>query len=617
MHRFKEIGRRRGALANLILGIVLALFLTVVAGCSSGSGGGGGGDDDDNGDAGVIGLTFRAPDGSGFVGDHIDGISAHSIIDLDLTLEPGVPITGEVSDGLGVPLAGVDILFKRLPLNPPIVSVTTDGLGAFDTLLTLGTWYAELKGDDTFGRETLGPFTVDGPDDFPFEFQAKVSIAGSVLEAGAGSPLAELKFKGEMTGAEVEVTCDALGAYAVELVPDDYEVEVKPTGPSEDVYLQQTFPLTVAAGTPQGGADFPLTEGVLVTGLLIDGVTGQPSDDVIRVEIKLPPDSSFAPPDGADSNPGDGTYSIGPVPLGEVLFEFYPPIPTELPAQGHYTMIDVPGQQLVDVDLEGGVVLDGSACGDGVCKVGGVRVEVFRECTKVPGEFECKFEFEFEIEVEIEVDVPSIVTVEGENFAIPVFPGNYQVRMFPDPASFQLPEISDIAVPSPSPLDVLLDRGAIVTGLVTDGVGAAGGGCIKVPGEFECEFEIEIEPEPGDHLVAGGDTDIDGVYSFLGPIGTHTLLLKEKAGPLLDVALKPVPDVNIALPGPNIVNIVVEAETEGLIRIGGKVFEPDGVTPAAGVDIFARFEDNISRANLIGRAHSDLDGSYVLVIKEP
>jgi hypothetical protein len=504
-----------------------------------------------------------------------------------------------------------------LPLNPPLVSVTTDGLGAFDTLLTLGTWYAELKGDDTFGRETVGPFTVDGPGDFPLEFQAKVSIAGSVLEAGAGSPLAELKFKGEKTGAEVEVTCDALGAYAVELVPDDYEVVVKPTGPSADDYLQQKFPLTVAAGTPQGGADFPLTKGVRVTGLLNDGVTGLPSDDVIRVEIKLPPESSFVPPDGADSNPGDGTYSIGPVPPGQVLLEFYPPIPTELPAQGRYVLIDVPEEQLVDVDLGGGVVLDGTVCGsDGVCKVGGVRIEVKRECTTIAGEYDCEFEFEFEVEVEIEIEVPYIVTDEGENFAIPVFPGDYQVTAFPDPDTFQLPEISEIAVPSPSPLEVMLRRGAILTGEVTGGEGAVGeviNECIRVGGE--CEFEIEIEVEPGDFR-AIGDTDIDGRYSLLGPTGTHTLLLKATAGPLLDVALKPVPDVvNIALPGPNIVDIIAEAETEGRIKIEGKVFEPDGITPAAGVDIFARFEDKISRANLTGRAYSHLDGSYVLVIK--
>jgi len=567
-----------------------------------------------------------APDGSDFVGDHIR-IRARQNLDLDLTLEPGVPFTGTVSDGLGVMLPGVDILFKRKPLNPPIVSVTTDEFGAFDTLLTRGRWYAELKGDDTFGRETVGPFRVNSLRDFPFEFQAKVSIAGSVLEPGpVGSPLAELKFKGAGTGAEVTVICDNLGAYDVELIPDDYEVEIEPTGSSADDYLRQTFPLTVAARPPLRETDFHLTEGVQVTGILIDGVTGLPSDDVIRVEIKLPPDSSFVPPDGADSNPGDGTYSIGPVPPGQVLLEFYPPIPTELPAQGRYVLIDVPEEQLVDVELGEGVVLDGTVCGsDGVCKVGGVRIEVKRECTTIAGEYDCEFEFEFEVEVEIEIEVRSIVTDEGENFAIPVFPGDYQVTAFPDPETFQLPEISEIAVPSPSPLEVKLKRGAILTGEVTGGEGAVGeviNECIRFGGEFECEFEIEIEGEPGDFR-AFADTDIDWRYSLLGPTGIHTLLLKAKAGPLLDVALKPVPDVvNIALPGPNIVDILAEAETEGLIRIEGKVFEPDGVTPAAGVDIFARFEHRTSRAkhktsraNLIGRAHSHLDGSYVLVIK--
>jgi hypothetical protein len=209
------------------------------------------------------------------------------------------------------------------------------------------------------------------------------------------------------------------------------------------------------------------------------------------------------------------------------------------------------------------------------------------------------------------------------------------VRVFPDPASFQLDEDFKITVPEDSPLEVQLRRGAILTGEVNGGEGAVGffiNECIRAPGEFECEFEfeVEIEGEYGD-LGAFGDTDIDGRYSLLGafddtdidlsysllaPTGIHTLLLKAKAGPLLDVALKPVPDVvNIALPGPNIVDILAEAETEGLIRIEGKVFEPDGVTPAAGVDIFARFKDKISRANLSGRAYSDLNGNHLLVIK--
>jgi hypothetical protein len=299
-----------------------------------------------------------------------------------------------------------------------------------------------------------------------------------------------------------------------------------------------------------------------------------------------------------------------------VLLEFYPPIPTELPAQGRYVLIDVPEEQLVDVDLGGGVVLDGTVCGsDGVCKVGGVRIEVKRECNDTTGE--CEFEFEFKVEVEVEIEPPSIVTDEGENFAIPVFPGDYQVTAFPDPDTFQLPEISDIAVPSPSPLEVKLKRGAILTGTVTGGEGAVGeviNECIRVGGEFECEFEIEIEVEPGEFRVFS-DTDIDGEYSLLGPPGTHTLLLKAKPGPLLDVAFKPIPNVNIALPGPNNFDIIAEAETEGRIKIEGTVFEPDGVTPAAGVDIFARLGDKFGRANLTGRAYSHLDGSYVLVIK--
>ena len=281
-------------------------------------------------------------------------------------------------------------------------------------------------------------------------------------------------------------------------------------------------------------------------------------------------------------------------------------------------MIDMPEEQLVEADLVESVILDGEVCGsDNVCKVGDIKIEVHRECNTDTGEFECEFEFEFEAEVEIEIPTPSFVTDEGEGFAIPVFPGDYQVRAFPDPDTFELPEISDIAVPSPSPLEVKLKRGGILIGEVTGGTGAVGevfNECIRVPDEFECEFEIEIEVEPG-KFAAFGDSNTDGEYSLLGPPGALTLLLKAKPGPLLDVVFKPIPSVNNPLPGPNNVDLIAEAETEGPIKIVGTVFEPDGVTPAAGVDIFARLGDRFGRADLTGRAYSDLDGSYVLVIK--
>ena len=58
-------------------------------------------------------LTVEAPGGSGFVGGNVNGLPFAPIVLRDYTLGAGVAVTGQVTDGLGAPLDGVDISFAR------------------------------------------------------------------------------------------------------------------------------------------------------------------------------------------------------------------------------------------------------------------------------------------------------------------------------------------------------------------------------------------------------------------------------------------------------------------------------------------------------------------------
>ena len=138
-------------------------------------------------------------------------------------------------------------------------------------------------------------------------------------------------------------------------------------------------------------------------------------------------------------------------------------------------------------------------------------------------------------------------------------------------------------------------RGAILTGTVTNG------------GPAEPDIKVEIAGVTG----ASDVTDGSGVYSFLAPVGTHTLTLTAEAGSLQNMALQPVTGVVVTTPGPVTQNIALSLAATGSTVVQGTVFEPNSTTPVAGAEVIAR--DNTT-GNVLGKAISDGSGNYVLVI---
>jgi len=161
----------------------------------------------------------------------------------------------------------------------------------------------------------------------------------------------------------------------------------------------------------------------------------------------------------------------------------------------------------------------------------------------------------------------------------------------------QQPEVRTITVAGPTTLDVVLARGAMLTGTVTsDGV-------TPVP-----DIRVEIANARG----ASDVTDGAGQYSFLAPLGTHTLQLAARDGPFEDIALAPVTGVLVTAPGPVVHDVTLVLATTGSTIVRGTVYGPDGLTPVTGAEIMAHDD---TTGDTVGRTVSDSRGVYLLVIQ--
>ncbi len=101
------------------------------------------------------------------------------------------------------------------------------------------------------------------------------------------------------------------------------------------------------------------------------------------------------------------------------------------------------------------------------------------------------------------------------------------------------------------------------------------------------------------------------MYSFLAPVGTHTLDLTAENGPFEDIMLDSVENVDVPAPGP--VDIMLSVAITGARVVQGTVFADDGVTPVAGTQIKA--VDN-QTGEVIGLAITDINGDYLMVLME-
>ena len=490
------------------LACALAVAGLVFTACSSGGSGSGP----------TFNLEFDAPAGSGLAsGDVNRGFAPVVIQDFDLP--PGIAVTGQVWAGDTVtPLQNVTVSFRRTATSPDLDTDTTDAGGNYSVVVPSGTWVVVLESADaTLGTMTVTgvSVTAPGPDVEDFQFDSTVIISGAVEDDGAtGIVGADLDFTGTTTGANDSVTTIANGAYTVSLVPDTYDVVVTP---NDATHLKQRFSVVVTAPTIQ---NFTLTRGITVSGVVQTNLLVPLQDDA-DIEVELPESSAYFAPDDVTANDVTGFYSIDLVPPGTVIFEIEPSGDTGFPRQRITRTISGPTAQTVNFPLAIGVIVNGTIWrngGVGVTPEANVEVKPIPTNGSLPPDDD-------------DTDAAGF-------FEISLFPGTYNVEFTPETTNLQLPEVQTFTVGNVNlpGQDLELTLGVVLTGTVTEpgGVNPAPDIRVEIPNIFK----------------ASDVTDGAGMYSFLAPIGTHTLDLTAEDGPFEDIMLDSVANVIVPAGGP-------------------------------------------------------------------
>jgi len=241
------------------------------------------------------------------------------------------------------------------------------------------------------------------------------------------------------------------------------------------------------------------------------------------------------------ANPLDGTYSIGPVPAGAVTLDLKPPGDSGFPRMQFPRSLAGTAQS-EDFLMALGVVLSGTLLEDDLSPAVGVDVLALPTNGSLP-------------------PVEAVTDALGF-YQTSVFPGTFDVTLLPDVLTSQLPEVQSLAVSGATTLDTTLALGALLTGTVTE------------PGSLLAAEDVLVAI-PG-VLGASAVTDALGFYSFLAPIGTHTLDVIAQGGSLEEVALESIPGVLVPGPGTVIVDLALEFATGGPTIVQGYVNEPGG-----------------------------------------
>ena len=564
---------------------ITAFFLLIISASTIVSCGGGGGSSF-NGPppppAATFDLEFIAPGGTGFAGGNVTGILLAANVGQNFTLTNGISVTGQVTTTAGAPMSGVKVSYRTAVGSPAIDASITNLNGNYTVAVPAGTWVVELDpGDAALGVHVTTGIGVasPGPVNVNFQIPVAVNISGFVLEDNGVNPIgaSTLEFTGTQTQATASITAAVVGAsYSTNLVPDTYEVIVTPAGVAAQSQMEQRF-TGIVLGASGLNRNFILTRGITVTGTISDNL-GSVLQEVTDVNVELPAGSNFFPPPGVSANDVSGIYTIGPVPIGSMIFDIEAPGDSGFPRQQFTRQIDGFSPEIEDFSLAKGFVLKGV-----IFQQDGVTPEGDADIDALP------------TNGSLAPDNDRSDTVTGDYF-ISLFAGTYNLQITPQLGTFQLPQTTSITIGGDTTHNVTLTQGAVVAGIVLqpDGV---------TPAE---DVRIEIVGVPG----ASAITDVNGVYTFIAPGGTHTLKLTDTGGPFEGIAIDPVTGVVVIPPVPTIQNITLALATTGSTVVTGTVFAPDGVTPVANVEVIARN----SAGDKVGRAVTDINGNYILVI---
>ncbi len=281
---------------------------------------------------GIYDVSFAPPYGSHLMGKLVPAVDlrADQGLELDVTLEFGTVVSGEITDGSGLPVGEVDVDVDRVgggriytpddnsdPVTGVYRVVIPDGLHRFR--------FEPPPGSRLRGAE-VDSVQVDGDRSLDVSLVEGVLLAGRVSETGGGGVLdVDVDLRHAETGAKIFVannSTDENGDYEVAVPTGTVQLRFAPVRGSRHVAaLIDDFTI---GGDRDWNQDLPLGE--LVT-LVVRDPAGDPVPGA-DVDIKIAATGAkiFTPHDRTDIE----GMSPSAVPAGMYTIQIDPPVGTIL-----------------------------------------------------------------------------------------------------------------------------------------------------------------------------------------------------------------------------------------------------------------------------------------------
>ena len=384
-------------------------------------------------------IFLSPPQGSSYVGTkEREGFSIQEDTVEDLGLDLGVTISGRVTDQAGNPVENAHVsLFGPEGQN----SGSTDAGGNYSLLIRPGSYNlnvnppegAPLLSEDRNDLEVFGDLTLDIS-------LLDGAIVSGVVRGSDGQRVEDAlvslndpeTFHGRQSGT------DADGFYNILIEPGIYNLQVFfPLGGSPFLPFNRED-LQVTVGMPP--LDITLERGAILTGLVTDPA-GNPVQDVFVNAWN--PETQTGGGSGTDEN---GRYRITLLPG---IYDIDTHLPQESPfISRRLEAVQVISDRTLDISLERGAILSGRLTDPNGNPVPDVNVNARNPETQTGN---------------------SARTDENGRYQMTLPPGVYDLNVNPSQGSpFISQQLEGVQVTGDRILDIQLERGAILSGLITD-----------------------------------------------------------------------------------------------------------------------------------------------------
>ncbi len=481
-------------------------------------------------------IHIQPRQNTAFVPQNIEQLEVKEARTLDIVLEEGILLSGRVTGPDGNPVQDAHVhAGDRDRSDGDEGWARTERDGTYRLPLPAGVYevVAEPPGGSELLRETI--LDVNLTADLTLDITL---TQGLILSGQASRPDGEGLFEVQInvfnpqTGEWFGTQTQRDGTYQLALPPGTYGLRAEPPQGSEFVIQEiQEFEFTDSQTL-----DLIFDRGIVLSGRVID-----PDGNPVRegwINAFAPPRDNFGT--GIHS---DGTYLLA-MPPGDYEISVYPRFGSDL-IEKRLSAVEVRADRELEIELERGVTLSGQvsdAQGNPV-----LQVNVHAEGEKGFGG-------------------GAPVDPEGR-YRIPLSPGTYSVFFEPFGGRLVRKVVEDVDVTAPRILDVQLDDGATISGIVTDPSG------VEVADVFINAFIGEEF-----RYVSGTRSFFDGSYSIALPPGTYNLIFEPQPGsPYVRQILK-----DIDVDGDELLDVAL---TLGL-TLSGQVTGPSGAGIAqAGVSM--------------------------------